>query len=628
MVRVRRFRLSALMFLLVALAGSPALWTAAQDSPGTSEEHTWTPAESTEGTVGPYQFTDLAGDPGVRCVNDLRSFPGDVAGTLTAASLSVMPTRDSQVVGARANFFQQQPSGAIELITQSDIVIRTASGSTWVPFSDISFTGLPVGPIYLAQLEIFWYDHGGQSVEGSVRRPIRFYQRIVHREGGTVVEPPDDVCHSPDQPVVVAATERGIVNSHLAFDLIYFPIDVPLQVRWDSTRLDSVQTDDRGEVHGSFRIPAAPMGPHTIRWFTGDWTASATFTVVPRIKITPGLVARGQTVDVSLRGYAAREIVRIRWQNGASWEEVARVTTSGTGSANIDVAVPAWAPDGANSVRGDSIASGGGRAQTNAVEVMPDGSIHLSPERGTVNSLVTASLADFPPHQPVTVTFRGFYETTATGMTDDAGRAVLSFRVPASPFGPHDVEASGGTTATTIFDVAPRIKITPGEAAPGDAVNVSLRGYAARELVRIRWHREGGYEQLATVTTSGSGSANLNVVVPSWAPAGATSVRGDGTIARAQTNAFVVAGGALESAAGEATVTPLPTATPIGTLTPEIPTLTAEPTMAPDPSVTVEPTLEPTAAPTEESTPVIEPSATAEPTPTETPTTPIADDET
>jgi hypothetical protein len=75
---------------------------------------------------------------------------------------------------------------------------------------------------------------------------------------------------------------------------------------------------------------------------------------------------RGATINVSLRGYAAHESVRIRWLHGSSWVELKRVTTSSTGSANVDVKVPSWASIGSQKVRGDGIV---GRAQTNAFDV-------------------------------------------------------------------------------------------------------------------------------------------------------------------------------------------------------------------------------------------------------------------
>jgi hypothetical protein len=124
------------------------------------------------------------------------------------------------------------------------------------------------------------------------------------------------------------------------------------------------------EVTDSLRIPAAPMGSHTLQWRYGTWSTSINYIVKPRIKIIPDAALRGDTVNVSLRGYAAHETVRIRWKRGGSWVEIARVPTRSTGSANIDVTVPTFVPDGLTSVRGDSTNPTGGRAQTNVFKVV------------------------------------------------------------------------------------------------------------------------------------------------------------------------------------------------------------------------------------------------------------------
>jgi len=130
---------------------------------------------------------------------------------------------------------------------------------------------------------------------------------------------------------------------------------------------------------------------------------------------------------------------------------------------------------------------------------------------------------------------------------------------------------------------------------------------------------------LTTVTTSNSGSANVDVQVPNNADAGANSVRGDGTVARAQTNAFIVNGAALRSAAEEPPGTPeasplagTPVAVPVEEGTPEA-TATIE--------VTVEPTEEPAATelPTEVPTEIPTEVPTETPTPEPTPYAIVAD---
>jgi hypothetical protein len=506
----------------------------------------------------------------------------------------------TQRVGVRVNLFQLRPGGiGYDLIALSDLFIATATPEIPSRYQDYTFTDQPIGPTYVVVTEMFWYQADGISIDGMLQGTIDHYQWVqIKDDNPTPLKPARD-CASPILPKVAAPEVRGIVNSAFPFHLVYFPINRAVNVRFDGRDVGPVQTDDRGEVVGSFRIPAMPMGNYDVRWFTGDWNARASFTIIPRIKLTPDEAAPDELIGISLRGYAAHETVRIRWKRGSSWLEIARVTTSSTGSANTTIRVPDWAPAGPAPVRGDSTASSGGRAQTNAFTVVrpAPGTLALSSVRGTVNSQVTATIANFPPNRPVTLTFSGFYSTTASGTTDATGSATLSFRVPASPLGVYHVNVAGGSTgATGNYEVVPRIKLTPGEAARGDTIGVSLRGFGARETVRIRWKHGSSYEEVATVTTSGSGSANLTITVPSWALDGPQSVRGDGSIGRAQTNAFSVSGGNL-SGAGADTPSPTATATPTTAATPAV----IPPTTEPDPTSTpiFEPTPSPTASPPE-----------------------------
>jgi hypothetical protein len=138
---------------------------------------------------------------------------------------------------------------------------------------------------------------------------------------------------------------------------------------------------------------------------------------------------------------------------------------------------------------------------------------------------------------------------------------------------------SGSTSDSASYTVVPRIKLSPDEAASGELVNISLRGYDKRESVRIRWLRGSSWITLATVTTSNTGSANLDVRVPSWAIAGPQKVRGDGAVGRAQTNAFSVTETTISGA--EATeIAPPPT--PIPEASPPPPEATPYPIVATD----------------------------------------------
>jgi hypothetical protein len=223
---------------------------------------------------------------------------------------------------------------------------------------------MPAGPDYLWVEEFIWYQPDATHVDGWIDVAYSVYRPTI--QGSSLTFPDASVCASVREPVVLVDHTTGTVNSTLHYTVSRFPIHVTVNARWDGTVIGSVHTDLTAVGIGSFAIPAAPMGPHSVRWTYGTWSASSTFTVKPRIKIIPSSTSRGSLVNVSLRGYAAHETVRIRWKHGTGFTEIAHVTTSSTGSANIDVHVPTYVPNGSTSVRGDGAF---GRAQTNAVTV-------------------------------------------------------------------------------------------------------------------------------------------------------------------------------------------------------------------------------------------------------------------
>ncbi|MGH2533742.1 MAG: N-acetylmuramoyl-L-alanine amidase [Thermomicrobiales bacterium] len=231
----------------------------------------------------------------------------------------------------------------------------------------------------------------------------------------------------------------------------------------------------------------------------------------------------------------------------------------------------------------------------------------ISPTRGTVNTWVDYQISGFPANATVAIEWRrtsGSMIDIDTIQLNASGAASGEFRVPATPGGANQlIRFSAGTIrADAYYEVAPRIKVVPGSAPRGATVDVSLRGFGKKETVRIRWRRGTGWVELDRILTSNTGSANVDVEVPEWAPNGINPVRGDGTAFRAQTNAFSVNGGVFQPA--EETPSPTPTISSTATSPPTEPTATVAP---PEETPTTEPTISPT--------------TTAEPSPTGTATT-------
>ena len=340
---------------------------------------------------------------------------------------------------------------------------------------------------------------------------------------------------------------RGTVGSSFDITIVGFPPNAEVSLLFIgntgvNVSLGTVQTNASGGATATRTVPTVPGGPKEIRVFSGNEVETTPFEVAPRVRVTPETVQRGQSVTVGVTGFGQAEFVRIRWLVGGAYVQVGSLTTGTTGTGTVNVIVPAAAAAGANSVRGDGTAFA---AQTNAVTVVipPPTSLSLSPQRGTVNSDVDYTVTNFPANATVAITWRrisGSIINIGTFQTNASGGATGSFKVPATPGGAGQVITftSGAVSRTATYEVAPRIKVEAG--LVGQAVDVSLRGFGRVETVQIRWLVNGSYVQVGQVTTSNTGSANVDVVIPNGAVGGANTVRGDGPQFRAQTNAAMV----------------------------------------------------------------------------------------
>jgi hypothetical protein len=344
---------------LIASAGMPKRSEGAADQPLFSGT-----AISIEdvGTHGQYGLIEPPGVDPVTCegtpVGD-----GEIAIFMSDSEIFVKPTPGitQQAVDLIPQLFQRLADGSLVLLQQRPAVpfiVLSEGRVEKIP----GWGHLPAGPDYILAVRINWRDSPGPPGTGNVtgHATVGFSKYI---QGGNLTS----ICSYPLGPYPTLSATSGTVNSTLDFTLHRYPLGVTVPITWDGVPIGSVATNDQGQGPGSLKIPASPMGKHTLRFVYGHWTSAISYTVKPRIKITPSQnVKRDQTVNVSLRGFAKQEVIRIRWKKGSSWVEIARVTTSSTGSANKDIRGPSYAVVGTNSVRGDGSA---GHAQTNAVTV-------------------------------------------------------------------------------------------------------------------------------------------------------------------------------------------------------------------------------------------------------------------
>jgi murein DD-endopeptidase MepM/ murein hydrolase activator NlpD len=412
------------------------------------------------------------------------------------------------------------------------------------------------------------------------------------------------------------------------YDVILFPANTTFTLvltTASSTNpvaaLHEMTTDANGRASGMIKIPNVPHGDYQVRVIAGgSELASSRQTISPILIAPPGPWERGASVNLTAHGFTPGSQLTISWLHGGPPVVVGSGAADANGSATVTMTVP-MAQDGIVTLQALDAT---GAEDLTGLEVqggpLPGPpAVSITPVRSTVNNWIAYDLTNFPAYSEVTIEWRrtsGSTFVVGSALTDGRGQATGRFRVPATTGGPGQQIrfTSGAAVSTAVFDVVPRIKITPSPAARGLTVDVSLRGYGKKEVVRIRWKQGNSWVDITRVTTSNTGSANVKVTVPPWAPDGANAVRGDGSQFRAQTNVVQISGGNFAPASTSATATPSQTATVTPAASPSITaTATLVETLTPEPTAMATEPAEP--SPTETVTP--EPSETATVTPTE-----------
>jgi hypothetical protein len=433
-------QLSCFVLVLVMIATSLiGALNAPESARSAGNDTTFSAAETVlgkSGNQGQWTFSEPPGSPPVRC-----SYPTDVTtGRSVFTPGPVVFARSgfsSQDITVRFSVNRRLPDGSLSPLVAGTTTLSATPSVPAVFFGRSSGLG-DIGSTLVATVKITWMN--GTVEDGSVTLLYNQYQTFV--EGNPDPLPVTDACYPAKPASATLDPAKGTVGSSVHFHIFRFPDDPNVGIYFDGRKIGSVATNDFGNASGDFIVPAVQMGEHSVRFYRFGRSATKTFTVIPRIKVIPSTnVKRGQIVNVSFRGYAARETVRIRWKQGSVFTEIAHVTTSSTGSANIDVHVPSFAAIGTNSVRGDGSI---GHAQTNAVTVVTSSSstsaVKPSPTpTKTATPKPTATNAPATPTPAATATATAsaqpteFIATASPSPTEDAATATATIEPSLTP---------------------------------------------------------------------------------------------------------------------------------------------------------------------------------------------------
>jgi hypothetical protein len=212
-----------------------------------------------------------------------------------------------------------------------------------------------------------------------------------------------------------------------------------------------------GSASANFTVPDAAKGAHRVDG-VGSLGSAATssFTVSPKMVLSPTTGTVGSNVELTLTGYGLGELVTVQWfDTTTTATTIASITTNNQGRASGTLVIPD-ATNGQHKVQANGSISGATLYQYLNVK----SAVALSPASGPAGTTVIAEATGFKANETVSIAW--FSTTTAStvvasGQTNPFGRAVLSFAVPANATaGDHKVEAAGQPTtpkATGVFSV-------------------------------------------------------------------------------------------------------------------------------------------------------------------------------
>ena len=348
----------------------------------------------TTGSIGSYSVAN----PGAKCLSENTATAQIKLTAIGPVAKLVSGVTSGRVDWTPAVYQNLLDTRGYQVIRQGATQSLTISTNNTRSFQNTVFEHLPGGGFYSAGGTLTWYN-SNSTVRGTATFVFAKY------ENGSNASPSTGYCNRVASPTLSVSTTRTTVDTVITLQGSNFPASQPVTILWKGTAVGTVTSDTSGNVRGTYKVAATPMGEYQLGFDGGlKWKLTTAVTIVPRVKVLPSNAGRGETVKISLRGFAKGETVRVRWIKGGSWVELGRVTMSSTGSGELWIPVPNWVPDGPSSVRGDGTS---GRAQTNAVVIAGGASFTTASEQTptpsptpTATTTVTATATVTVPASP------------------------------------------------------------------------------------------------------------------------------------------------------------------------------------------------------------------------------------
>ena len=186
-------------------------------------------------------------------------------------------------------------------------------------------------------------------------------------------------------------------------------------------------------------------------------------------------------------GFQANEQVDLTWDAAAS--PMTTLTADSAGAlTGVKIGVP-QGPGGSHHL----VARGRTSGLPGQVDFSITPTIKLDLAHGPVGSTLTVSLTGFRASEKVTLdpSTSSTKQSIGSVTVSRPAPAHVQVTVPDADKKAHTIQAVGsrGDTAKTTFTIDPSISLSKTSGPPGARITIQLRGFAARELVDVRWYK-------------------------------------------------------------------------------------------------------------------------------------------
>ena len=252
----------------------------------------------------------------------------------------------------------------------------------------------------------------------------------------------------------------------------------------------------------------------------------ATFTLKPKITVSPDEVAIAQKLTITLSDWSHGRVTAVRFAGGDRMTVSSADSTfdSGDDTGKVEVIVPDGTRRGKVNVY--LYVDSDGTAEGTAVATIATLDLSVSPSSVVPGQRVTINGSDFAQlktNEKITVTIGGKAATVPSdaGVTS-TGRVSVTVAVPLN-VGTGDKTVAlkaGAITGNGEVTVAkPSITVSPEESLPGTIVSVSGSGFGSGERLEVLY--DGVFEETGRADTNGNFSLRLQI--PSDAGIGTTN---------------------------------------------------------------------------------------------------------